>query len=89
MEDGFHDFGPMQIGLQLQRNYKTWLRSFITWWRARGFKNKNIAKEWSKIFWQLQFAKFISLVDKCDLVITAVTMAMHITIGLNKNNSLQ
>jgi ADP-heptose:LPS heptosyltransferase len=28
--------------------------------------------------------QFINLVDQCDLVVTAVTMAMHITIGLNK-----
>lgn len=28
--------------------------------------------------------KFINLVNQCDLVVTGVTMAMHITIGLNK-----
>jgi lipopolysaccharide heptosyltransferase III len=28
--------------------------------------------------------KFINLVNQCDLVVTAVTMAMHITIGLGK-----
>lgn len=28
--------------------------------------------------------RFINLVDHCNLVVTAVTMAMHITIGLNK-----
>jgi heptosyltransferase-2 len=28
--------------------------------------------------------QFINLVDQCDLVVTAVTMAMHITIGLGK-----
>lgn len=28
--------------------------------------------------------QFISLVDQCDLVVTAVTMAMHIAIGLGK-----
>lgn len=28
--------------------------------------------------------RFINLVDRCDLVVTAVTMAMHITIGLGK-----
>lgn len=28
--------------------------------------------------------QFINLVDQCDLVVTAVTMAMHITIGLDK-----
>ncbi|HEX9078901.1 MAG TPA: glycosyltransferase family 9 protein [Desulfuromonadaceae bacterium] len=28
--------------------------------------------------------QFINLVDQCELVVTAVTMAMHITIGLNK-----
>jgi len=29
-------------------------------------------------------SRFIALVDRCQLVVTAVTMAMHITIGLNK-----
>ncbi len=48
-------------------------------------KNKNIAKKsGAKYFGNYNLQKFISLVDKCDLVITAVTMAMHITIGLNK-----
>jgi ADP-heptose:LPS heptosyltransferase len=28
--------------------------------------------------------KFINLVNQCDLVVTGVTMAMHITLGLNK-----
>ncbi len=28
--------------------------------------------------------KFISLMDKCDIVVTAVTMALHIAIGLKK-----
>jgi ADP-heptose:LPS heptosyltransferase len=28
--------------------------------------------------------KFINLINQCDLVVTGVTMAMHITIGLNK-----
>ncbi len=29
--------------------------------------------------------QFINLVDQCDLVVTAVTMAMHITLALEKN----
>ena len=28
--------------------------------------------------------QFINLVDQCDLIVTAVIMAMHITIGLEK-----
>lgn len=31
-----------------------------------------------------QLEKFINLVNQCDLVVTGVTMAMHITLGLNK-----
>ena len=31
-----------------------------------------------------QLEKFINLVEQCDLIVTGVTMAMHITIGLNK-----
>ena len=52
-------------------------------------KIKTSQKSGAKYFGNYNLQKFISLVDKCDLVITAVTMAMHITIGLNKNNSLQ
>ena len=48
-------------------------------------KNLCIAKE-SGAYYPGFFplTKFINLVDQCDLVVTAVTMAMHITIGLGK-----
>ncbi len=42
-------------------------------------------KSGGKYFGHFKLDKFISLVDKCDLVVTAVTMAMHIAIGLKKN----
>jgi heptosyltransferase-2 len=48
-------------------------------------KNKILAeKSGGKYFGHFSLEKFINLVDQCDLVVTAVTMAMHITIGLNK-----
>jgi heptosyltransferase-2 len=48
-------------------------------------KNMRLAKaSGAKYFGHYPLNKFINLVDQCDLVITAVTMAMHITIGLGK-----
>jgi ADP-heptose:LPS heptosyltransferase len=48
-------------------------------------KNVRLAKaSGAKYFGHYPLNKFINLVDQCDLVITAVTMAMHITIGLGK-----
>jgi len=37
-----------------------------------------------KYFGHFNLSKFISLVDNCDLIITAVTMTMHIAMGLKK-----
>ncbi|HKI77475.1 MAG TPA: glycosyltransferase family 9 protein [Ignavibacteriaceae bacterium] len=48
-------------------------------------KNKKFAQATgSKYFGHFNLDKFINLVDQCDLVVTGVTMAMHITLGLNK-----
>ncbi len=48
-------------------------------------KNKRIAKKSGATYpGYFPLKQFISLVDQCDLVVTAVTMAMHITIALNK-----
>lgn len=48
-------------------------------------KNKRIAKKSGAAYpGHFPLKQFISLVNHCDLVVTAVTMAMHITIGLNK-----
>jgi len=45
-------------------------------------KNKRIArKSGASYLGHFPLQKFINLVDQCDLVITAVTMAMHIAIG--------
>ena len=41
-------------------------------------------KSGGKYFGHFELDKFILLVDQCDLVVTAVTMAMHIAIGLKK-----
>lgn len=49
-------------------------------------KNQRFAKETGAIylgFFELE--KFISLVNQCDLIVTAVTMALHIAIGLKKH----
>ena len=41
-------------------------------------------KSGGKYFGYFKLNKFISLVNECDLVVTAVTMAMHIAMGLHK-----
>jgi heptosyltransferase-2 len=48
-------------------------------------KNKRLAKASGALYLgHFPLQQFINLVDQCTLVVTAVTMAMHITIGLNK-----
>jgi ADP-heptose:LPS heptosyltransferase len=48
-------------------------------------KNQRLAKlSKAKYFGHFPLQQFIDLVDHCDLVVTGVTMAMHITIGLGK-----
>jgi heptosyltransferase-2 len=48
-------------------------------------KNKKFAEQTGgKYPGHFQLEKFINLVNQCDLVVTGVTMAMHITIGLGK-----
>ncbi len=48
-------------------------------------KNKDFQKMTSAAYYgYFDLNKFISLVDKCDLVVSAVTMGMHIAIGLKK-----
>jgi heptosyltransferase-2 len=52
---------------------------------AEDEKNRRIAKAASAIYLgHFPLSDFISLVDRCDLVVTAVTMALHIAIGLEK-----
>jgi ADP-heptose:LPS heptosyltransferase len=41
-------------------------------------------KSGGKYLGHFNLSKFISLVNECDLVVTAVTMAMHIAMGLQK-----
>jgi heptosyltransferase-2 len=41
-------------------------------------------KSGAKYFGHFSLRKFISLVNECDLVVTSVTMAMHIAMGLQK-----
>ena len=48
-------------------------------------KNRRIAKlSGALYFGHFPLRQFINLVGQCDCVVTAVTMAMHITIGLGK-----
>ena len=48
-------------------------------------KNKIFAdKTGGKYLGHFQLEKFINLINQCDLVVTGVTMAMHITLALNK-----
>jgi len=48
-------------------------------------KNKRIKKKSGATYLgHFPLRQFVNLVDQCDLVVTAVTMAMHITIGLHK-----
>ncbi|HQJ74349.1 MAG TPA: glycosyltransferase family 9 protein [Bacteroidota bacterium] len=48
-------------------------------------KNLKLAKESGGLYLgHFPLKQFISLVNECDLVVTGVTMAMHITIGLDK-----
>lgn len=48
-------------------------------------KNRRIARKSGALYFgHFPLQQFINEVDQCDLVVTAVTMAMHITIGLHK-----
>ncbi|MDP2923555.1 MAG: glycosyltransferase family 9 protein [Candidatus Omnitrophota bacterium] len=52
---------------------------------AENGRNEEISsKTGAKYFGHFALKKFINLVNQCDLVVTAVTMAMHIAIGLDK-----
>ncbi|MFH0733056.1 MAG: glycosyltransferase family 9 protein [bacterium] len=53
--------------------------------QAEDNKNTKIAELTNaKYFGYFKLEKFINLVNNCDLVVTSVTMAMHITLALNK-----
>ena len=48
-------------------------------------KNSNLAEQTDAFYpGYFPLPKFINLVDQCDLVVTAVTMATHVAIGLQK-----
>ncbi len=49
-------------------------------------KNKLIQKEsGAKYFGHFPLSVFMSLLNECDTIVTAVTMAMHLAVGLRKN----
>lgn len=67
--------------LLLQKNYEV----IFLGGEQEDKKNRIYAeKSGGKYFGHFNLEKFINLVDNCDLIVTAVTMAMHITLGLNK-----
>jgi heptosyltransferase-2 len=48
-------------------------------------KNRRIAeRSGARYLGHFPLRQFINLVDQCDCIVTAVTMAMHIAIGLRK-----
>ena len=48
-------------------------------------KNEHYSKSsGGKYFGHYDLTTFVNLMNKCDLIVTGVTMAMHITLGLNK-----
>jgi len=48
-------------------------------------KNKRLAKKsGARYLGHFPLRQFINLIDQCDLVVTSVTMAMHLTVGLRK-----
>ncbi|MHB1688826.1 MAG: glycosyltransferase family 9 protein [Ignavibacteriaceae bacterium] len=49
-------------------------------------RNKEIQKEsGAKYFGYYSLKVFIDLINQCDTIVTAVTMAMHLAVGLKKN----
>ncbi len=65
----------------LQRNIEVVLLGA----EAEDKRNVKISKEsGAKYFGHFDLKTFTHLINQCDLVVTAVTMAMHIVIGLNK-----
>ena len=65
----------------IEKNYEViFLGGFQEHERNKMFSEKT----GGKYLGHFQLEKFINLVNQCDLVVTGVTMAMHITIGLNK-----
>jgi len=48
-------------------------------------KNRRIAtKSGARYLGHFPLPQFINLIDQCDLIVSAVTMAMHLAIGLRK-----
>jgi len=48
-------------------------------------KNKSLAQKTDVLYYGVfPYRKFMGLVNRCDLIVTSVTMALHIAIGLKK-----
>ncbi len=77
---------PDEYWIELARNLKT--DGFeVVFLGGEQEHEKNLLlsrKTGGKYFGHFTLDKFISLVNECDLIVTAVTMAMHIAVGLKK-----
>jgi ADP-heptose:LPS heptosyltransferase len=72
----------IQLAKSLKRNRK---EVIILGGASEDKKNKLIAKKsGSKYFGYFPLTTFFSLVNECDVVVTTVTMALHVGIGLKK-----
>ncbi len=73
-------WGELASGL-LKRNYEV----ILLGGPEEDEKNKRLsAQTGAKYFGTFELKTFIGLTDRCDAVVTVVTMAMHIAIGLKK-----
>lgn len=66
-----------------------WYEVIMLGWPDEDIKNKKISRiSWAKYFWTFDFKNFIGIVSLIDIMITQVTFAMHVAIGLNKKTIL-
>ena len=66
-----------------------WYEVIMLWWPEEDSKNKEIAHlSWAKYFWTFDFKNFLWIVSLIDLMLTQVTFAMHVAVGLWKKTLL-
>jgi len=69
----------------INKLYKNKYEVILLGGKQEDFKNKLFRKETkAKYFGTYELKTFINLVNCCDIIVTQVTMALHIAIGLNK-----
>jgi ADP-heptose:LPS heptosyltransferase len=72
-----------------QKLLNQWYEVIILGWPAEDEKNKEISSiSWAKYFWTFDFKNFIWIVSLVDIMLTQVTFAMHVAIGLWKKTVL-